>query len=228
MVGTSQSGLKQWLTLRAERARRHVAERLRSINSNAPAADLRLVASRPSQSVQVIAEAIGTFWAEAFDEAASHCANEMDHKLVHDSVRMLLEELVALIPAVHSTTDAAIGIKEVGRYDETRRMIASLRSDLALSSQLARLRFNRIPSEGPAERKRGRTPGSGTYAVSDGPLIEEMHRMIAAGKAKSVNDAARQVAHLAQGGATVESKQSRLARAYAKSSAALEIKPERD
>jgi hypothetical protein len=64
----------------------------------------------------------------------------------------------------------------------------------------------------------GRRPGTGSWNVADKPLLEEMHRLIADGSAKSANDAARQLADRAQGGNTtaLQSKQTRLAKAYRK------------
>jgi hypothetical protein len=62
----------------------------------------------------------------------------------------------------------------------------------------------------------GRRPGTGSWAVADGPLREEMHRLITDGVAKSPNDAAGRLAKQAQGGGTLESKQTRLAKAYRK------------
>jgi hypothetical protein len=49
------------------------------------------------------------------------------------------------------------------------------------------------------EHRLGRPPGSGSYAASDQPLIEEMNRLLDTQKAKSVWDAARKVAPNAQG-----------------------------
>ncbi len=66
----------------------------------------------------------------------------------------------------------------------------------------------------PAARRRGRTPGSGTYANADATLLAEMKVLIDAGKANSPDGAAKMVAAKAAGFATIESKASRLARAY--------------
>ena len=45
----------------------------------------------------------------------------------------------------------------------------------------------------------GRRPGTGSWDVADKPLLEEMHRLITDGLAKSPNDAARQLADKAKG-----------------------------
>jgi len=68
--------------------------------------------------------------------------------------------------------------------------------------------------EAAASKPRGRPAGSGTSEIADRPLFAEMHHLIGSGSAKSPNDAARQVAHKAQGQGTPESKQDRLARGY--------------
>jgi hypothetical protein len=65
-----------------------------------------------------------------------------------------------------------------------------------------------------AARQRGRRLGSGTYAIADAPLLAEMKDLIEAGKANSPDGAAKMVAAKAAGAATIESKASRLARAY--------------
>jgi hypothetical protein len=62
----------------------------------------------------------------------------------------------------------------------------------------------------------GRRPGTGSWGIADKPLIEDMHRLISDGLAKSPNDAARQLADKAQGNSTPASKQTRLAKAYRK------------
>jgi len=63
------------------------------------------------------------------------------------------------------------------------------------------------------ERKarRGRKPGDGT--MPDGPLVEEMRRLLDAGQAKSVQDAANKVAGKGQG-TSPEATVKRLARKY--------------
>jgi hypothetical protein len=72
-------------------------------------------------------------------------------------------------------------------------------------------------SRGIAQRgKRGRTPGTGTYARSDEPLFVEMHRLIESGEALSVHAAAKQLAPRARGPGTEESKVSRLRKGYKK------------
>jgi hypothetical protein len=63
-------------------------------------------------------------------------------------------------------------------------------------------------------KPRGRTPGSGSYAPADAPLLDEMRRSIVERKAMSVHRAAALVADRAHGAGTIESKASRLARAY--------------
>lgn len=64
----------------------------------------------------------------------------------------------------------------------------------------------------------GRRPGTGSWEVADRPLLEEMHRLITSGLAKSPNYAADRVADKAQGGemTTRASKQTRLAKGYRK------------
>lgn len=65
-----------------------------------------------------------------------------------------------------------------------------------------------------ASKRRGRTPGSGVYAPLDAPLLVEMGRLLAERTALSVHRAARLVAERAHGGGTIDSRASRLARAY--------------
>jgi hypothetical protein len=60
----------------------------------------------------------------------------------------------------------------------------------------------------------GRRPGTGSWDVADKPLLEEMHRLITDGLAKSPNDAARQLADKAKGNSIPGSKQTRLAKGY--------------
>lgn len=62
----------------------------------------------------------------------------------------------------------------------------------------------------------GRRPGTGSYDVADGPLLEKMHRLITKGRAKSPHDAARQLAKKAKGVSTEDSKRTRLAKRYRK------------
>ncbi len=62
----------------------------------------------------------------------------------------------------------------------------------------------------------GRRPGTGSWEVADRPLLEKMHRLITRGRAKSADDAARQLADKARGAGTRESKQTRLAKRYRK------------
>lgn len=66
----------------------------------------------------------------------------------------------------------------------------------------------------PAQARRGRRKGSGSYDKSDSILINEMQTMISNGDATSPNDAARQLAPKAKGYGTVESKQTRLVRKF--------------
>lgn len=73
---------------------------------------------------------------------------------------------------------------------------------------------NGAPAAAPQVKRRGRTPGSGTYAAPDAPLLVEMGQMLDTGAAISPEGAAKIVAHKAAGPATIESKTSRLARAY--------------
>jgi hypothetical protein len=61
--------------------------------------------------------------------------------------------------------------------------------------------------------KRGSRSGSG-WDKADVPLIAEMDALIKSGNARSANDAARQVAKRAKGDGTLESKQTRLRKAY--------------
>jgi len=63
-------------------------------------------------------------------------------------------------------------------------------------------------------KRRGRTPGAGSYGPVDAPILAEMRRLRAEQPALSVHRAAILVAERAHGGGTVESKASRLARAY--------------
>lgn len=62
----------------------------------------------------------------------------------------------------------------------------------------------------------GRQPGTGSWDAADKPLLEEMHRLIIGGRAKSAHDAAGKLADKAQGYSTPESKQTRLAKRYRK------------
>lgn len=63
-------------------------------------------------------------------------------------------------------------------------------------------------------KRRGRTPGAGSYGHVDAPLLAEMKRMLAEQKVVSVHQAAGVVAERAYGTSTIESKAARLARAY--------------
>lgn len=63
---------------------------------------------------------------------------------------------------------------------------------------------------------RGRPKGAGSYENQDAPLVQEMHQLILAGKAKSVNAAAIAVADRAQG-ASPESRAKRLSKRYRES-----------
>lgn len=71
----------------------------------------------------------------------------------------------------------------------------------------------RTAAVGP-RRRPGRTPGSGSYASADAPLLTEMAQHIATGKAMSPHAAAQLVADRASGGGSFNSKVSRLAKAY--------------
>ena len=62
-------------------------------------------------------------------------------------------------------------------------------------------------------RSPGRTPGSGSYAPLDAPLLEEMKRLLAERQELSVNGAAKLVADRAAG-ASFEAKVTRLRKAY--------------
>ena len=61
-----------------------------------------------------------------------------------------------------------------------------------------------------------RQPGTGTYDIADAPVLEEMHRLIMNGDAKSPHDAAGQLAHKAKGSMEESSRQTRLAKKYRK------------
>lgn len=74
--------------------------------------------------------------------------------------------------------------------------------------------LNVFPRSGGPERRRGRTKGSGSFVHADLPLLKDMADLISSGKAASPDSAARQVAHLAIGGGTVDSKATRLAKRY--------------
>jgi hypothetical protein len=63
-------------------------------------------------------------------------------------------------------------------------------------------------------KRRGRTPGAGSYAAVDAPLLAEMKQLLAEQKALSVHQAAKLVAERAHGGGTIDSRASRLARSY--------------
>jgi hypothetical protein len=69
---------------------------------------------------------------------------------------------------------------------------------------------------GKGTKRRGRTPGSGSYERADEPYLEEMHNKIESGSAKSPEDAAKTVAANAEGGGTEASKVTRLAKRYRK------------
>lgn len=62
-------------------------------------------------------------------------------------------------------------------------------------------------------RRRGRPLGK-KYAVSDALLVAEMRDLIRTGEASSSTDASNQLAHKAEGGATLESKAKRLRDAH--------------
>ena len=64
---------------------------------------------------------------------------------------------------------------------------------------------------------KGRPRGSGSLAVEDEPLVNEMCELIDEEKARSPHDAARQVAERASGGGTLDSKIRRLERRYSES-----------
>ncbi len=67
----------------------------------------------------------------------------------------------------------------------------------------------------PSPKGRGRKPGDGSYL--DEPFLEKMEKLLASGKSKSPNDAARQIVELHENdikGSTAEQKQDRLARKY--------------
>jgi hypothetical protein len=67
-----------------------------------------------------------------------------------------------------------------------------------------------------SSKRRGRKPGSGSWEHADEPLVEEMHRLIDSGSAKSAEDAARLVEDRAAGSGTLVSKRTRLAKRYRK------------
>jgi hypothetical protein len=67
-----------------------------------------------------------------------------------------------------------------------------------------------------SSKRRGRKPGSGSWGHADEPLVEEMHRLIDSGSAKSAEDAARLVEDRAAGSGTLASKRTRLAKRYRK------------
>jgi hypothetical protein len=62
-------------------------------------------------------------------------------------------------------------------------------------------------------KRRGRKRGTGSYEKHDEPFLQEMHRLIESGIARSPENAAGQVAHKAHG-ASFESKRTRLAKRY--------------
>jgi hypothetical protein len=64
------------------------------------------------------------------------------------------------------------------------------------------------------KKKQGRPEGSGSWAAADAPLIDKMHELIEARRAKSPTDAAHQVAGEAQGKGAPESKITRLRKRY--------------
>lgn len=65
-------------------------------------------------------------------------------------------------------------------------------------------------------KRRGPVKGTGSLEKADKPLIEKMHRLIINEDAKSVHDAANQVAGRAKGSGTIESRIKRLERRYRK------------
>lgn len=69
-------------------------------------------------------------------------------------------------------------------------------------------------AEASPKRRAGRTPGSGSYAGADAPLLAEMAEHIASGKAMSPHAAAQLVADRASGGGGFNSKVTRLAKAF--------------
>ncbi len=70
------------------------------------------------------------------------------------------------------------------------------------------------PSKRRVRRGGGRKKGSGSWAVQDQPLIEEMNRLIKSGEVKSAWAAATRVTERARGEGTSESKTKRLHRRY--------------
>jgi len=67
-----------------------------------------------------------------------------------------------------------------------------------------------------SSKRRGRKPGSGSWEHADESLVEEMHRLIDSGSAKSAEDAARLVEDRAAGSGTLASKRTRLAKRFRK------------
>jgi hypothetical protein len=65
-----------------------------------------------------------------------------------------------------------------------------------------------------SRRRPGRQKGEGSFATVDLPLLEAMKALISSGEAASAEEAARQIAHKAHGGGTLESKAERLARRF--------------
>ncbi len=60
------------------------------------------------------------------------------------------------------------------------------------------------------QERRGRTEGSGSFESQDAPLVKEIDKMVAEGKATSRFDAAVKVAPKAAGAGTLLSKATRL------------------
>ena len=63
-------------------------------------------------------------------------------------------------------------------------------------------------------KRRGRKPGSGSYAEHDAPLVQEMKALIDKGEAASPHAAAIQIVNKAKGSGTEESKVRRLVDRY--------------
>jgi hypothetical protein len=73
---------------------------------------------------------------------------------------------------------------------------------------------NSVTKRKSTPRTRGRPRGSGSYALADAPLLQQMKELIETGQASSVNVAASLVADKAKGPGTLESKLTRLRHRY--------------
>ncbi len=114
-----------------------------------------------------------------------------------------------------SSTNA---FRMIGNHSKTMVPRKALRAFAESKNQRPDFLFDTLrPQEGATKGSKGRPKGTGSFAAPDAILVNEMSSLLNNGKAKSVHDAASQLADKAVGNSVFESKVKRLMRRYKES-----------